>query len=118
MPLQYVVMAFFSSTVAQIQTLQVIWYWNRPPPERQENFEPKITTLTCNLFRTLGIVVFTTEIVIFAASLLLRTQNWWFICAPIVTYAVIASYYVYSINWCPMHVRISTNEEKENKSLQ
>ncbi|PAA65687.1 hypothetical protein BOX15_Mlig028644g1, partial [Macrostomum lignano] len=31
MPLQYAVLAFFSSTVSQISSLQVLWYWNRVP---------------------------------------------------------------------------------------
>ncbi|KAI6193387.1 hypothetical protein M3Y96_01012500 [Aphelenchoides besseyi] len=37
MPIQYTVMAFFSSTVSQVGTLQVIWYWNQQPVEEKSD---------------------------------------------------------------------------------
>lgn len=52
------------------------------------------------MLRVIGLAVFTLEIAIFAVSLLLRTQRWWMIAAPIGTYAIIGFYYVYSRNWC------------------
>uniref|UniRef100_A0A914XUU8 Uncharacterized protein n=1 Tax=Panagrolaimus superbus TaxID=310955 RepID=A0A914XUU8_9BILA len=115
MPIQYLIMAFFSSTVAQISTLQVLWYWKKLPinetPDGPIENEHQIST-QCNILRVIGFIFFSTELVIFIAALLIRTKYWWLISAPIATYTIIAAFYIYNRHWCPTPIRIVAEKEE------
>uniref|UniRef100_A0A914PD19 Uncharacterized protein n=1 Tax=Panagrolaimus davidi TaxID=227884 RepID=A0A914PD19_9BILA len=121
MPIQYVIMAFFSSTVAQVSTLQVLWYWKKLPINEildgpVEN-ELQIST-KCNILRVIGFIVFGSELIIFIVALLIRTQHWWLISAPIATYTVIAAFYIYNRHWCPTPIRIAAEKDEPKDDIK
>ncbi|KAI6185171.1 hypothetical protein M3Y99_01953400 [Aphelenchoides fujianensis] len=97
MPLQYVVMAFFSSSVAQIGTIQVLWYWNQRPDEQQSGklLQEPITP-TCHLLRVVGMSVLGAELLVFIAALLLRTRIWWLFGAPVLVYGLVLAFFVWT----------------------
>ncbi|CAJ0943629.1 unnamed protein product, partial [Mesorhabditis belari] len=120
MPIQYVIMAFFSSTVAQVQTLQVLWYWKKRPINEAcdgpVDAESRITT-QCNVLRVLGYILFGSELVIFIVALILRTSRWWLIAAPIVTYTIIVAFYLYDRQLSPTPVRIAAEKDENQERI-
>ncbi|KAH7724880.1 hypothetical protein AAVH_07472 [Aphelenchoides avenae] len=103
MPLQYVIMAFFSSTVAQIGTLQVIVYWSRRPVyyATDAGKPRKRITRSCQILRVIGGSFLVGELATFAVALVLRTRTAWLIAAPASVYLVLLVHYVYVSNRCP-----------------
>uniref|UniRef100_A0A1I8I3E5 Solute carrier family 40 protein n=2 Tax=Macrostomum lignano TaxID=282301 RepID=A0A1I8I3E5_9PLAT len=116
MPLQYAVLAFFSSTVSQISSLQVLWYWNRVPASVAaesvdgggaapigDDDDGRVVQLPmtpgCQAARWLGISALVTELGAFAGAFVWRTGSWWALAAPLCTFAVCVA------AWCAYHLR-------------
>jgi uncharacterized protein with PQ loop repeat len=101
MPIEYVIMGFFSSTAYQIGTLQVIYYWNKLPVGEESDIKEEDTSISrgCHAFRIVGMVFFVAELIVFAVSLLVRTRMMWLLCAPIGVYLSLLAYYLYLRKW-------------------
>ncbi|KAI6195968.1 hypothetical protein M3Y94_01052500 [Aphelenchoides besseyi] len=96
MPIQYIVMAFFSSTVSEFGTLQVIWYWNQQPVEEKSDvIERYPISPRCNFLRWFGLTVFGIELLVFIVALIVRTRMMWLLVSPVVVYSIIFGYYFY-----------------------
>lgn len=81
MPVQYVVMIFFSSTVAQIGTIQVLYYWKQRPLTTVDGEEDREKLLrdpispTCNILRILGILFFSSMLLVYMVAVLIRLPS-------------------------------------------
>lgn len=105
--MQYVVMAYFSSSTALVNTLQVIWYWNQIPVNNEYSssndekidktgndlFIRRQTGPKCNMLRYILIPLFALEIVGFAVAIVWRTAHWASILAPVAAITAITGAY-------------------------
>ncbi|KAI6170307.1 hypothetical protein M3Y98_01226000 [Aphelenchoides besseyi] len=100
MPIQYTVMAFFSSTVSQVGTLQVIWYWNQQPVEEKSDVIERFPISSqCNFLRYIGLTFFSVELIVFVVALIVRARMLWLLLSPVLVYGIIFGYYLYINHW-------------------
>ncbi|KAI6185158.1 hypothetical protein M3Y99_01954200 [Aphelenchoides fujianensis] len=96
MPIHYVLMGFFSSTVAQIGAFQVLWYWNQRPEGESGKLLQEPIKPSFQIFRWIGMSWLSAELMIFVAALLLRTRIWWLFAAPALVYGTLFGFFVFT----------------------
>lgn len=100
MPMQYVVMAYFSSTIAQVGTIQVLYYWNQIPAQNDDGDEVygevirRDNSPKCNFVRYLGMTFFGCVLVGYTIAFVIRTREILWIIAPVCLYGLFIAYYV------------------------